>query len=66
MSRNWDDAYHYYERIKDLPLALRVKLADIADNADESRLALLDDATANRLRRKYARALRMLGGNGRG
>lgn len=30
-------------------LALRVKLADIADNADETRLALLDDKTADRL-----------------
>lgn len=60
MSRNWDDANYYYERIKDSPLALRVKLADIADNADESRLALLDDKTAARLRRKYSKARRAL------
>lgn len=54
----------YYERIRRNPLSLRVKLADIADNADESRLALLDEATADRLRRKYAKALRMLGQGG--
>ena len=43
-------------------VALRVKLADIADNADESRLALLDSKTAARLRRKYAEARKALGG----
>jgi (p)ppGpp synthase/HD superfamily hydrolase len=46
----------YYAAIKADPVALRVKLADIADNADESRLALLDTKTAERLRRKYAKA----------
>src|SRR5690606_35035332 len=51
----------YYNDIRDNPVALRVKLADIADNADESRLALLDEETAARLRRKYAKARRMLG-----
>lgn len=50
----------YYDGIKRHPRALRVKLADIADNADESRLALLDDKTADRLRRKYAKALQAL------
>lgn len=54
-----DDAY--YEAIRANPLALRVKLADIADNANEDRLALLDEATANRLRRKYAKAREALG-----
>ena len=46
--------------VRQNPLALRVKLADIADNSDESRIALLDDKTAARLRRKYAKALRAL------
>jgi (p)ppGpp synthase/HD superfamily hydrolase len=46
----------YYDRIRRNPLALAVKLADIADNADEARLALLDPTTAARLRRKYAKA----------
>jgi hypothetical protein len=50
----------YYGRIAANPIALRVKLADIADNADESRLALLDEKTAARLRRKYARAIAAL------
>lgn len=54
----------YYERIRHSPLALRVKLADIADNADEARLALLDKPTADRLRRKYAKALKALTGEG--
>lgn len=55
-----DDAY--YQRIRQNELAMRVKLADIADNADEARLALLDEKTASRLRRKYARAIAALTG----
>jgi hypothetical protein len=51
------NGFDYYANIKHNPLALKVKLADIADNADESRLALLPPATADRLRRKYAKAL---------
>ena len=47
----------YYAGVRANQIALRVKLADIADNADESRLALLDEKTASRLRRKYARAI---------
>lgn len=50
----------YYAEIRNDPIALRVKLADIADNADESRLALLDEKTAARLRRKYANARKAL------
>lgn len=52
----------YYADIRANPLALRVKLADIADNANEDRLALLDEKTAARLRRKYAKALEALKG----
>src|SRR5690606_20521584 len=51
----------YYSILSRNPLALRVKLADIADNADEARLALLDEKTAARLRRKYAKARKALG-----
>lgn len=54
--------HYYYRVISEWPVALRVKLADIADNADESRLALLDEKTAARLRRKYAKALEALTG----
>ncbi len=51
----------YYWRVRYSPIALRVKLADIADNSDEARLALLDNGTAARLRRKYANARNALG-----
>ncbi|EVT72920.1 phosphohydrolase [Stenotrophomonas maltophilia 5BA-I-2] len=55
------DAATYYARISADPLALKVKLADIADNADEARLESLDAATAERLRDKYLLALAALG-----
>lgn len=55
----------YYRRILENPIALRVKLVDIADNADEARLALLDEATAGRLRKKYSAAIRQLGASKR-
>jgi (p)ppGpp synthase/HD superfamily hydrolase len=42
------------------PIARAVKLADIADNSDPRRLGLLDPATAERLRRKYAESLLLL------
>ncbi|MCS4231381.1 HD domain-containing protein [Stenotrophomonas maltophilia] len=51
----------YYWRIRNNPLALKVKLADIADNSDVARLALLDPRTADQLRAKYARARAALG-----
>lgn len=50
----------YYARIKANPLALKVKLADIADNSDEERLNRLDEKIASRLRKKYAKALKEL------
>lgn len=53
-------AKHYYVRVRNNPLSLRVKLADIADNARADRLALLDEKTAARLRRKYAKATKAL------
>lgn len=52
---------HYYVGISKNDLSKRVKLADIADNSDEARLALLDENTAARLRRKYAKARKALG-----
>lgn len=51
----------YYARVRANPLALQVKLADIADNIDPARTALLEDATRVRLEAKYAAALRALG-----
>ena len=62
LDRGCLSADDYYRHVLTLPLALRVKLADIADNADESRLALLDGKTAARLRRKYAKAIAALTG----
>jgi (p)ppGpp synthase/HD superfamily hydrolase len=53
----------YYANIRTNPDALAVKLADIADNLDEDRLALLDEKTAARLRRKYAKAIHLLTGD---
>lgn len=52
----------YYGEIMKRPKELRVKLADIADNSSEERLALLDEKTAARLRRKYAKAIAALTG----
>lgn len=52
----------YYQMIRGTSLgARRVKLADIADNTNVDRLALLDDATIARLTRKYAKARLLLG-----
>jgi (p)ppGpp synthase/HD superfamily hydrolase len=48
------------ERAAADPIAAVVKRADIADNSDPARLALLDPATANRLRSKYAESSRLL------
>jgi (p)ppGpp synthase/HD superfamily hydrolase len=42
------------------PIACAVKRADIADNSDPDRLALLDTATAQRLRHNYADSTRLL------
>jgi hypothetical protein len=52
----------YYARVRENALALRVKLADIADNADEGRLRMLPDKVAKSLRKKYAQARLALGG----
>lgn len=51
----------YYERIRHSPVALAVKLADLADNAAPDRLAKLPAAVAERLRAKYALARAALG-----
>lgn len=64
--QHFRDAEWYYASIRENTLAMRVKLADIADNMDEARLALLDEETAYRLRRKYAKALAALGLGGAG
>lgn len=55
---SYDD---YLLAIKANPLALAVKLADIADNTDINRLAKLPQLTAARLIDKYTKALKILG-----
>lgn len=47
----------YYARVKADPIALEVKLADIADNTDPVRSALLGEADRVRLAAKYAKAM---------
>lgn len=51
----------YYAAIRQVPLALAVKLADIYDNLDPIRQAALPVDTQRRLQRKYAAALDALG-----
>lgn len=50
----------YYAMVRQSFRARRVKLADIEDNSDIERLALLDDQTMSRLIRKYAKARLLL------
>ena len=50
----------YYAGIAADPLAREVKLADIADNTDPARTALLDPETRQRLATKYTNARRAL------
>jgi (p)ppGpp synthase/HD superfamily hydrolase len=51
----------YYADIKTNSVALAVKAADIADNADPARLALLEPALQKRLTSKYQHAREALG-----
>lgn len=46
----------YYARVRANPLALIVKFADIDDNTDPARTALLDEGTRARLAKKYTKA----------
>lgn len=46
----------YYQRVATNERARTVKLADIADNSDPTRLAHLDEATRTRLEHKYTQA----------
>lgn len=50
----------YLRRVAANQLALTVKRADIGDNLSPTRMARLDAATQDRLKIKYARALRLL------
>jgi hypothetical protein len=48
-------------RVVAIPLARTVKLADVADNSDPSRLALVPIVDRARLQKKYAETLELLG-----
>lgn len=57
------DYFEYVRAIKDDPIAKAVKLADIAHNSDETRLAGCKDVTEEQIirwREKYAKAKRIL------
>lgn len=58
--------HQYLGKIRQDATALRVKLADISDNSNEERLALLDPLTAARLRKKYQKAVQALEGGRNG
>jgi hypothetical protein len=63
ISRRPKETYpEYTERVALNPLAVRVKLADLADNLDEGRLGLLEAKTRERLERKYRAAQETLQG----
>lgn len=59
--RRDEDSDAYYARVRSNRTALRVKLADIADNTDPERMAQLNAATRHRLTLKYREALWSLG-----
>ncbi|PCJ95927.1 MAG: phosphohydrolase [Hyphomicrobiales bacterium] len=61
MTKRGGESYAtYLNRVKTNDMALRVKLADIADNSDPERLAKLDEKTRQRLKKKYETALEIL------
>ena len=51
----------YFARVLACPGAIDVKRADLADNTDPARLALLDEALRAKLEAKYERAFELLG-----
>jgi (p)ppGpp synthase/HD superfamily hydrolase len=52
----------YYKAIRKNPIALAVKLADIADNTDETRTRQLEPVDRGRLAQRYRAALEVLEG----
>ena len=59
---NGPDPDAYYRALRENPIALAVKRADIADNTDPNRTALLPAEQRERLRAKYEHALEVLAG----
>ncbi len=60
LTRRPDEPYDaYIERVKDSPIAVKVKIADIEDKADFTRLLQLEEADFERFKR-FRRALQEL------
>lgn len=59
--RKGEPVEEYFSRVKENPFARMVKCADLKHNTDPARVAMLDQATAERLRVKYENAYRLLG-----
>ena len=57
--KNGEEYEKFIERVKRNPLAVKVKIADLEDNLDVSRLKEVTDADAKRLE-KYQQVLKML------
>lgn len=60
--RTGEDPDTYYARVRSNPIARAVKRADLDDNTDPGRVALLDEHTRQRLAIKYAHARTKLSG----
>lgn len=60
--RKGEDMEDYFARVRSNPLARIVKHADIDDNINPGRLALLDEPTVTRLVKKYTRSRNLLKG----
>ncbi|GGA55802.1 hypothetical protein GCM10011507_03860 [Edaphobacter acidisoli] len=64
LTRNENEAYmDYIRRLSTDKLAVKVKLADLADNMLDERLDLIPDVEAERLRAMYGPAYLFLGGD---
>lgn len=50
----------YIQRVKQDAVAVKVKLADLVDNMDESHISQLDEETQKRLRKRYTKAVEFL------
>lgn len=57
--KNHDNYFDYIRSIKNNPIAVKVKLADLEHNSDAMRLDVIDEKTVKRLE-KYAKAKRIL------
>ncbi len=59
--REGESEADYLDRVTANPLALAVKRADVADNDHPARMAVLDNETRARLKKKYAQIHKAVG-----